>query len=344
MTIRYKLIFILWILYLIPSVSSAQAQEEVYIQKYPDTLNLRVLWVNKGLNLRVNSQAGDSAFFYGPRFRHYAGFGGFLWNIGFNFLVPLPLSGQDDHIKRFDFQGSLFAKYWLIDVIYQRYKGYYIKPAGTKSKDPADHFDSDLLARKIQASFTYLPGGKKFSLRAPFNQGVQQVKSASSFLLSGGFSYFKIRGQNGILPPVWSGPDQRVLNSVRLASVNGMVGYSGILVHRNFFLHLYGLAGLGFQQKRYVQEEVQNTFSVRPLYDGRAALGYDNGHYYGGIYGIADYASFHVSVWHFEEITTQLRLFVGIRLTEPAFLRRIEPRFLKRLKNSPDIPLPPIFG
>ncbi len=325
---------------------TAQEEEILYTQPFPDTLNLRLLWVNKGLNLRVKNNQGDSVFSYGPQYRPYAGFGGFLWNIGFNFLVPLPQTRQYEQIKRFDFQGSLFAKYWLIDGIYQRYKGYYIHPVGSRPNALADYFNSDLLARKIQASITYLPEGDKISLRSPFNQGNRQIKSAGSFLLSGGFSYFKLQGEQGILPRGWITPeDPSLIHDVRLASITSLIGYTGTWVlSQRFYLHLYGLAGLGFQQKRLENAQTIHAFSVKPIYDGRAGFGYDNGHFYAGVYGVMDYASFQVETWNFQELSSQLRLFVGIRLTEPAFLQKIKPGFLERLRNSPNIPLPPIFG
>lgn len=329
---------------MMPLVSPSQDQDTVYIQHFPDTLNLRLQWANKGLNLRVNTMQGDSSFFYGPRYRHYAGFGGFLWNIGFSFLIPLPQSLQHDQIKRFDFQGALFAKYWLLDGIYQRYQGYYISSISQGLRDKSDYFNSGLLARKVQATITYLPGGDQLSLRAPFNQGVRQVRSAGSFLLSGGFSYVKLQGESGILPPTWLAQDEPALSSIRLASITSLVGYACTLVHRSFFIHLYGLTGIGFQQKRYEQGQVNNVFSLKPIYKGRAAIGYDNGQFYAGVYGLSDYASFQVEQWYFHELSSQVRVFIGIRFTEPGFIQKIKPRFLEKLQNSPNIPLPPIFG
>lgn len=328
---------------MLPLASLGQAEDTVYVQHFPDTVNLRLLWVNKGLNLRVSKLQGNSSFFYGPRYRHYAGFGGILWNIGFGFLLPLPETRQKDEIKRFDFQGSLFAKYWLLDGIYQRYRGYYISPIGEGVRDQPEYFNSKLLVRKIKAAITYLPGGERISLRAPFNYSVRQVKSAGSFLLSGGFSYIKVRGENGILPAIWLAESDLALRSIRLASLNSLMGYTCTLVHQGFFIHLLGQAGFGFQQKRYEQKRVENVFSLKPIYDVRAAIGYDNGQFYTGVYGIIDYASFQVEQWHFQELSSQVRISIGIRFSEPKFLKKIKPRYLERLQNSPNIPLPAIF-
>lgn len=327
-----------------PLESLGQGEDTVYIQHFSDTLNLRLLWARKGLNLLVNKLHGDSSFFYGPQYRHYAGFGGVLWKIGFNFLLPLPEIRKNDDIERFNFQGSLFAKYWLLDGIYQRFRGYYISPVREGLRDQPEYFNSELLVRKIKAAITYLPGGNRISLKAPFNYGDRQIKSAGSFLLSGGFSYLKVQGENGVLPAVWSAESASVLRGIRLASMNSTIGYTCTLVHNGFFVHFLGLAGLSFQQKRYEQESIENIFSVKPLYDGRAAIGYDNGHFYSGIYALLDYSSFQVEQWQFQELSSQIRVLVGIRLQEPGFLQKIKPRFLEKLQNSPDIPLPPIFG
>lgn len=336
-------ICIVSVLTIAPLPALGQGEDTTYIQRFSDTLNLRLLWANKGLDLQVSNLHGDSSFFYGPRHRHYAGFGGVLWNIAFNFLLPLPDPQQRDEIKRFDFQGSLFAKDWLLDGIYQRYRGYYINPVEEGVRDQPEYFNSELLVRKIKASITYLPGGNRISLRAPFNYGARQVKSAGSFLLSGGFSYTRVQGEDGILPVTWIAESDAVLRGIRLISLNSLIGYTGTWVHKNFFVHFLGQTGFGFQQKKYKQKHVENIFSLKPIYDVRAAIGYDNGHFYMGIYGIMDYASFQVEQWHFQELTSQIRVSIGIRFTEPEFLQNIKPRYLERLQNSPNIPLPAIF-
>lgn len=351
--------------------------DTTYIKEFPDKLNLRALGVVKSLNLNVRGLQNDMLFYYGPRHRSYVGIGGLLWNIGFSIMMPVSNPGEqkDCDMKRLNLQGSLFANRWLISGIYQRYKGYYIMPAdrqGAKRfrespfREPP--FREQMLSRKIEGTITYLPGGNKLSMRAPFNQSVKQIKSAGSFVMSASFSHFTLQDkQEGILPQALQTGNQALLRSIQLSSLNTSMGYACTLVHRNFFLHLFGLTGLGFQLQQHErdvpvavttgghdqrntaqrgaaqQDEAIKDFSLKPVYDGRAALGFDNGDFYAGVYTIADYNGSRFEQLKFEEFTTQIRFFVGLRLDQPTWLSKLKPAFLEKWQNNPIIPLPSIF-
>nr|WKN36847.1 DUF4421 family protein [Tunicatimonas sp. TK19036] len=324
----------------------AQDKDTTYIQKFPESLNLRLLAAQKGLQLQAkNSQLGEN-YYFNPWYRNYVGLGGFLWNIGFNFLLPVSPPLQDNNLKRFDFQGSLYAKNWLVDGIYQRYQGFVLGDNPFTPNAEPESYQHDMVLKKIQATITYLPGGEQFSLRFPFNQGDRQRKSQGSLLLSSDFSYTKLYNDDGILPEGVADEADPAgqLDELRFYSLNALVGYGATLVHRNFFLHAFGLTGLGFQRKRYYTGQEQRAFAVEPVYDIRGAFGYDKGAWYTGVYVSSDYTVVEIEQWQFIGRTSQIRLYLGIRIDEPEFLRKIKPKFLENWRNSPNIPLPPIFG
>ncbi len=259
--------------------SPAQVADSSFVQTFPDTLNLRLMWVSKGFDLRVRHVQHEGNLLYLPRYRPRVGIGGFLWNIGFNLLLPLPLAlATDDRpLKRFDFQGSLFARRWLIDAAYHRYRGFRVIQTEVSDAEDKDVFRKSLLTKKIQLSITYLPGGNRVSLRTPYNQGDQQRKTTGSLLLSGSGTYFTVRDPIDVIalrPAVLS---NGTLPRIRVYILSTKIGYTANLIHKSMFLHLFAATGLDWQQTYYQQSGDQNAFSVEPNFDIRSGLGYDGG-------------------------------------------------------------------
>lgn len=330
-----------------PGHAQQPPPDSSYIQLFSDTLNLRLLWVSRGFDLRVShaQQAGTQLFL--PRYRPRVGVGGFLWNIGFNLLLPLalPQAPDEGRFRRFDFQGSLFARRWLIDGSFHRYQGFTVRTVGDPmATGDADRFLGQLLTKKIQASITYLPGGSHVSLRSPYNQGDRQQKTSGSLLLSATGSYFTVREPTDVIGWRSLAPNEAPLSRVQVYALSSKLGYVANLTFRSWFLHLFGMTGLDWQQTYYQQSGDNNSFAVAPTWDVRCGLGYDSGHFYGGVYGTLDYHQFEAGEWEFQATTGQVRLFLGIRFPEPAWLHRRKPKILEELQNSPSIPLPPIFG
>lgn len=320
--------------------------DSLFVHDFKDTINVRLQWVYKGFNLRAIHRQQPGAWTYRPRYRPRVGLGGFLWNVGFNLLLPLPLNraSEDQRLRRFDFQGSLFARRWLLDGAFHRYRGFFVQRTGVPAPANAEVFRDELVTKKIQFSLTYLPGGNRVSLRAPFNQGNRQRKAAGSVLLSASGTYLTVRDPTDVIavrPPELT---EALLSRVRVYALSTKVGYTANLVYRSWFAHLFAMTGLDWQQTYYLRSGAQNAFTVEPNFDLRAGGGYDGGRWYGGIYGAFDYNQFRAGDWQFQGLSGQLRLFFGIRFGEPKWLQRRKPQFLEDLQNSPSIPLPPIFG
>ncbi len=349
-----KKIYLCWLLayVLMPTGAYAQAADSTdramdttYIREFKEKLSLRLLGAMKSLKLNARGTENDTVYQYGPRYRYYTGIGGSLWNVGFTLLVPVSRLVKDEEVDvfRLNLQSSLFAHRWLLSGSYQRYKGYYIRPAGQFKTWTQEQFRQQMFSQKLEGSITYLPNGNRLSLRAPYNQAVQQIKSAGSFIMSGGFSYFLLKDRTGILPYALQPDDQLPVRSLRIYAINTLTGYACTLVHRHFYLHLYGLTGFAFQLQKYGSDTEVKAFAVKPVYDGRAAIWYDNGDMYGGVYALANYNDFQVQQIAFGQTTTQIRFFVGLRLNQPGWLRKLKPAFLDKWRNSPTLPFPSIF-
>ncbi len=313
-----------------------QSVDSSFIQTFPRQVNLRLLYVTKGGDLRVRHPQQQGRLLYLPRYQPRVGVGGFLWNVGFNLLLPLPLSwlGQDQRVRRFDFQTSVFATRWLVDGIFQRYRGFTLRRAGVPPSLEMDEFRPELVTKKMSVSITYLPGGDRVSLRTPYNQGVRQRKSAGSLLLSGSGTYLTVRDPAVVVPAVGL-PSALPLERVRVYALSSKVGYTANLVYRSWFVHLLAMTGLDWQQTYSVQGETQAAFAVEPAYDLRGGLGYDNGRWYTGLYGTLDYNQYQAGDWQFQATSGQLRLFFGFRFVRTELVAAPKTQVLGRLAEQP---------
>lgn len=340
---RWVLLRVIIVLFIItPGYASAQPRDSLYVQSFADSLNLQLLFVQKGLLLKAKGPKEQQQYYFTPWYQNYLGFGSFLWNIGFNVLVQFSPKLDNEAFSRFDIQSSVFAKRWLMDFIYQDYQGVIVTQDQFNLNPGPDMVNEDLTNKKIQATLTYLPNGDQYSLRFPVNQGDRQIKNSGTFLLSSDFSFTKLTDVRTILieefDPGYMGSPE--LQELRYYSLNALMGYSATGLLNDFYFHIFGLAGLGFQRQRYRTDRSHEGFAVEPVYDIRGAVGYDNGNWYSGLFLTLDYTRVDIQEWEFITRTSQIRCYLGIRFTQPDFLRRIKPKFLDRLRNSPNIPLP----
>ena len=107
-------------------------------------------------------------------------------NLSYNFgLAPLADKRQGD-TKAVDIQLHQYGRYFVLDLFYQKYKGFY-----SDNNDDVQLFP-DMSVRNIGAEFAYVFKGDKFSTKAAFQQSEIQLKSAGSFILGGGAYLFRI--------------------------------------------------------------------------------------------------------------------------------------------------------
>lgn len=113
--------------------------------------------------------------------------------------------------QSFDFQVHHYGRYFVLDLFYQNYKGFY-------QENPEIKLYPNMLVRQIGAEGTYIFNGDKFSAKAAFEQSEKQLKTASSFVLSGGIYFDKVAFDKDL--PI---SDQDRIQSLLLGS---SVGYA----------------------------------------------------------------------------------------------------------------------
>jgi hypothetical protein len=328
---HYYLFFLLSCLLIAPGL---RAQEQTYIDAYRDTMNVKLLVTNRGLTTSLRRTSDDERVRFAPDNRSYLGVGGYVWGLGFQVHLPLPLSWFFDETiasesRIFDVQATLYLKQWLLEGIYQSYRNLY--PAGQMAFGE-QVLNDEIDSRKVQATATYLFGGERVAMRSPYNRNLKQLKSAGSWMFTFGFSSLELQGRESVVPSAYRSafaPDT-LYSDLRAAALLGRPGYIYNLVEGDFFLHASASVGLSLQRKFYRREAIrEQEWGLAPVYNFRAALGYDNGRYFAGISGVYYRTYMQADQLRLLEEARNLQLFFGYRFAEPGWISRNKPAILQ---------------
>lgn len=210
-------------------------------------------------------------------------------NIGFSpgFLNDTRKYGQTGFL---DLQTHLYGRKLSIDLAYLHYRGFYAQNGPFTGNDPSFiDVRPDIRFHHFGFSAQYLLNGERFSLRAAFLQNEAQLRSAGSFILGGGFSFFGVGADSSLLP---KGPQVNYfddLNIVRSTVLSGLIqagyGYSYVFAE-HFFLTLATTAGLGINYSILKEDKTHRTASwgTDVVASLRAGLGYNSRLYFAGIH------------------------------------------------------------
>lgn len=323
---------------LIICTSAVFAQDEAYIQTYEDTMNLKFITTNRSLNTALEHSDRDERMKLAPDNRSYLGIGGFVWGIGFQFHLPMPVRWFFDKersrdSRMFDFQGTLFRNKWLLDGGYQVYRNLYISNAsdfaGSEALMAGEQFD----LRRMLGTVTYVFQGDRISFKSAFNLNHRQLQSMGSWLITAGYASVALESKSPTAPPDPMTTEEDLPSRIRGLSFVLRPGYGYQFVHRNFFVHTSAAAGLALQYQTYTQGELnQNGWGVVPTYNLRGSLGYDNGRYFASLLGVFYHTSLDAGALRLTEDSHNIQLMVGYRFAEPKWLREAKPAFLEKFQ------------
>ena len=106
---------------------------------------------------------------------------------GLGVSYALPSGAHSDSIKgkttKFDLQLNIYNKKFVVDALYQKYKGFYLaNPEAFSNWDSTNIFPQlpDMKNHSFGASAYYILNHKKFSYRAAYVRNAVQNKSAGS--------------------------------------------------------------------------------------------------------------------------------------------------------------------
>lgn len=177
--------YIFLILFLLSTKASfSQKTDSTYISPYPHKMWATTHVSTGMLQLQHNKKT------LVPNFPINAGVGLGIRNTVINFLLgrnisPLK-SSEYGKTKAIDLQIHSYGRRYLIDLYYQKYKGFY-----TEDNKLVDLYPR-LSAQQIGAEGTYIFNGNKFSAKAAFEQSEKQILSVGSFLLGTGIYWHRI--------------------------------------------------------------------------------------------------------------------------------------------------------
>ena len=211
--------FIYAVLFLYPAITLGQVKTDTaYIADYPQRVML------SGFISQSSVQLGKDEKDYIPNNPLRAGVGISIKNTVINFsysfgIAPLEQDGKGK-TKSSDLQIHHYGRYFVLDLFYQKYKGFYNDAEG----DEATLYP-DMYVRNLGAEFAYIFNGDKFSAKAAFQQNEIQLKSVGSFILGGGAYFFKVN-PGGVL---WE--TENSLKNVQFG-INGGYAYSWVIDER----------------------------------------------------------------------------------------------------------------
>ena len=332
-----------------PAIGSGQPLAEVakdslqeeYIRSYPDYFYIKPLWTTRNLSLRLsnantlnalNANAGRRIN-YRPNNVSYAGFGIYFFDLGLEASLKVPENDPKNaafgETRIFDFQANIYSKKVGADLIYQKYKGFYID-------DPAQHFEdwkegdafpqrSDLELSTIYANGFYIFNNERFSFRSAFNQADRQLKSQGSFFLTGSFSIIKVESDSSLIPAVVADEFGKAkgFRGGKFTTLAVLPGYGHNFIVKKFYLNIALSLGPGHQWKQYAlgAENVDDR-EIKFVTNIRAGLGYNGNRFFSGVSTFWQNVTVDVEGMAVSGISSNLKLFVGYRFEEKGFLKK----------------------
>lgn len=314
------------------SPATAQRFDSTYIQSYRDKFFVWPVIKQRQLSFRLQeSGAGGKSVEFKPNNAYGLGLGVYLFDLGLEFVFPLPVAEDRTNVygatRSTDLQLNILSRRWGGDIVYQRYKGFYLSnpdppvPTGMPYPQRPDVVSENL---GINGVYTFNP--RKFSLRSSFTFADRQLKSSGGFLLSGSFNLFEIDGDSAILNPAYSAllGQQRSFTSLDYRTYAVAPGYAhNFIIKKNYFLSLLFALGPAVQDFRYTDDVgVQHANTrVNSYLDARIAFGYSTDKFFTGLTVSSQARNVVIDDIRFTSITTTTRILFGWRFAEWGFLK-----------------------
>lgn len=302
-------------------------------------MNLKLHLTNRGLRTTILQESSGHEIKLAPDNRYYVGVGAYFWRIGVKLYAPLPVSWFFDRAKEYDtrvidLQGGLYLDKWLFDGSLQWYSQLYPLPEAASSGASSPLSNDNLSSLQSYLTVSYLFSGDRVSFKSPYNRNEMQLKSAGSWMLSGGVSYYRLQGENSIFGSTTSerfGADS-LISRLAATSFHFRPGYVYNYVFGKFYLHTAASVGVALQDKAFTKPDFSgHRLGVAPEYNLRAALGYDDGRYFASLFFIYQNSPLQIEGLRLENTSRNVQFFVGYRLPTPAWLKRLRPDFLDKI-------------
>ncbi len=330
MTAKWKIIplSITLFLFCLEFKSQAQASDTVtgldssYVEDYTGWLTTRLFALYQDAEFIISTnEIGNISF--KPNTNIKIGIAGFYKWFGLGLSVTNPFYTFNESIygktKAIDLRLNGFGRAVAAEVFVQNFHGFYIRnvhPVSTRY-----YILPNMNLFSVGAYGYWVYNSRRFSLRAAFLQNERQVKSAGSFMIRPGFSFYKVSSDSGIVPKEltknYKLQKDELVKGGRFYSVSLAPGYSYTFV---FLKHAYFNAAAfpGVSWVSYSYEGKYDNYSRSDFVFQlglRVALGFNTTKWYVGgtlITGFNDLKSPWSSSSFFYDVS-QFRVWGGVR-------------------------------
>jgi len=246
--------------------------------------------------------------------------------LGLGFSLGLPSGKESDSTKgktqKFDIQLNVYSKRFVVDALYQRYKGFHIaNPGDFYNWDTTSVFPQlpSMQISSLGVSAYYIFNYKKFSYKAAYVRNEVQNKSAGSLLVGPFFNRDGGNTVNGFVPSSLPSDVQDSFDVDYFSSISyGLaVGYTYSVVLKNkFFMNFSLVPGLGVKniKTNLNGKERASTNGLAGRVSYRFALGYEHQWFLLGLTAYGTQGNIVINNFEFKPGGGMFRLFVARRL------------------------------
>ncbi|MCX6280970.1 MAG: DUF4421 family protein [Bacteroidetes bacterium] len=223
-----------------------------YIQDYTGWLTTRLYLLYQNASFRVSTNETDNII-YKPNTNIKIGIAGIYKWFGIGLTINNPFYTFRESVygktTAIDLRVNAFGRAVAGELFIQNFHGFYIRnihPAYEKY-----YLLPDMNLFSIGAYGYWVYNSRRFSLRAAFIQNEKQLKSAGSFMVRPGFSFFEMTSDTGIIPgniiSTYKLAKDEVVKSGRFYSFSLAPGYTYTLVFlKNIYINAAVFPGVSF--------------------------------------------------------------------------------------------------
>ncbi|UZR94050.1 DUF4421 domain-containing protein [Chondrinema litorale] len=262
-----------------------------YVKSYRDQLIIRGYGITKYNRLTIRDVATDNRINFDPNSNVNFGAGfNYKW-LGFNAAFNFPFINNDDEklgkTRFIDLQADIYGRKYLINVLFQDYKGFRITDnkmylPQIAARDTIFLKRDDIHTQAIGVNGYYNLNSRKFSYFSPFIQNEWQKRSAGSFFVGGYLTALEVKTDSTLLFADYQSQFESNVDIQRgkFSTIGVSGGYAHTFVmYKKFFVTLSAAGGLGAEHSEIKSAEntpvISRESSINFSTFTRGAMGYN---------------------------------------------------------------------
>ena len=228
-----------------------------YIEDYTGWLTTRLYALYQNAAFIVSTDEVDNIVFQ-PNTNIKVGIAAFYkwFGVGLSINNPFYQFQESTYGKTrsIDLRINAFGRAVAAEFFIQEFKGFYIKIPNPPNRDYYILPDMNLVSIGAYAYWIY--NSRKFSFRAAFVQNERQVRSAGSFMIRPGISYYSISSDTGIIPGeiinIYHIKHDEIITRGQFYSISLAPGYSYTLIFlKNAYINAAVFPGVSWVTYSY---------------------------------------------------------------------------------------------